>query len=145
MVKYYTRACNFYFGQKSKRKISEGKALPLNNNHLISFDTIELNSSEVGPLDSKSLRFDPSQANIAMANVAASLELYAMGSSKRIAALLQLDNDHELTTPFENDYGVSLMKKTAELLVSELWTANAALDKIKSPKKEASEAAKKAK
>ena len=42
MVKYYTRACNFYFGQKSKRKISEGKALPLSNNHLISFDTIEL-------------------------------------------------------------------------------------------------------
>ncbi len=42
MVKYYTRACNFYFGQKSKRKISEGKALPLINNHLISFDTIEL-------------------------------------------------------------------------------------------------------
>jgi len=42
MVKYYTRACNFYFGKKSKRKISEGKALPLNNNHLISFDTIEL-------------------------------------------------------------------------------------------------------
>jgi len=46
MVKYYTRACNFYFGQKSKRKISEGKSLPLNNNHLISFDTIELISRQ---------------------------------------------------------------------------------------------------
>ncbi len=42
MRKYYTRACNFYFGQKSKRKISEGKSLPLNNNHLISFDSIEI-------------------------------------------------------------------------------------------------------
>ena len=46
MVKYYTRACNFYFGQKSIRKISEGKALPLNNNYLISFDTIELISRQ---------------------------------------------------------------------------------------------------
>ena len=42
MVKYYTRACNFYFGQKAKEKIKEGKALPLNNNHLLSFDTIEI-------------------------------------------------------------------------------------------------------
>ena len=42
MVKYYTRACNFYFGQKSKKKINEGKALPLCDNHLISFDTIEI-------------------------------------------------------------------------------------------------------
>ncbi len=42
MVKYYTRACNFYFGQISKKKISEGKALPLNNNNLISFDSIEV-------------------------------------------------------------------------------------------------------
>ena len=46
MVKYYTRACNFYFGQKSKRKISEGKALPLSNNHLISFDTIEFSQKK---------------------------------------------------------------------------------------------------
>ena len=42
MVKYYTRVCNFYFGQKAKEKIKEGKALPLNNNHLLSFDTIEI-------------------------------------------------------------------------------------------------------
>ena len=42
MVKYYTRACNFYFGQKAKEKIKERKALPLNNNHLLSFDTIEI-------------------------------------------------------------------------------------------------------
>ena len=42
MVKYYTRACNFYLGQNSKKKINEGKALPLSNNKLISFDTIEI-------------------------------------------------------------------------------------------------------
>ena len=42
MDKYYTRACNFYYGEKSKEKIKNKSALPLNNNNLISFDTIEL-------------------------------------------------------------------------------------------------------
>ena len=42
MVKYYTRACNFYLGQISKKKVYEGKALPLNKHHLLSFDTIEI-------------------------------------------------------------------------------------------------------
>ncbi len=42
MIKYYTRACNFYFGQKSKKKVNQGKALPLCDNNLISFDTIEI-------------------------------------------------------------------------------------------------------
>ena len=42
MIKYYTRACNFYYGQISKHKVNKKKALPLNGNKLISFDTIEL-------------------------------------------------------------------------------------------------------
>ncbi len=42
MTKYYTRACNFYYGQISKDKINKKKSLPLNGNKLISFDTIEL-------------------------------------------------------------------------------------------------------
>ena len=42
MSKYYTRACNFYYGQKSKKKIKNGSALSLNNSNLISFDTIEI-------------------------------------------------------------------------------------------------------
>ena len=42
MDKYYTRACNFYYGKKSIEKIKSNKALPLNNNKLISFDTIEI-------------------------------------------------------------------------------------------------------
>ena len=42
MVKYYTRACNFYYGQISKDKINKKKSLPLNGNKLISFDSIEL-------------------------------------------------------------------------------------------------------
>ena len=42
MVKYYTRACNFYFGQNSKKDQKIENALPFGGNHLISFDTIEI-------------------------------------------------------------------------------------------------------
>ncbi len=42
MIKYYTRACNFYYGQISKEKVGKNISLPLNGNKLISFDTIEL-------------------------------------------------------------------------------------------------------
>ena len=42
MTKYYTRACNFYFGPTSKEKVEKNLALPLNGNKLISFDTIEI-------------------------------------------------------------------------------------------------------
>ena len=42
MIKYYTRACNFYYGNISKEKVKKKISLPLNGNKLISFDTIEL-------------------------------------------------------------------------------------------------------
>tara|TARA_Y100000741_G_scaffold353918_1_gene327618 strand:- start:143 stop:1195 length:1053 start_codon:yes stop_codon:yes gene_type:complete len=42
MEKYYTRACNFYYGSNSKKKIKKKITLPLNGNNLISFDCIEL-------------------------------------------------------------------------------------------------------
>ena len=42
MIKYYTRACNFYYGKISKEKVFKKVCLPLNGNKLISFDTIEL-------------------------------------------------------------------------------------------------------
>ena len=42
MIKYYTRACNFYYGSISKDKIKKKLALPLNGNNLISFDSIEI-------------------------------------------------------------------------------------------------------
>ncbi len=42
MKKYYTRACNFYYGSTSKEKIKKKLSLPLNGNKLISFDTIEI-------------------------------------------------------------------------------------------------------
>tara|TARA_Y100000590_G_scaffold467401_1_gene646196 strand:+ start:172 stop:1227 length:1056 start_codon:yes stop_codon:yes gene_type:complete len=42
MKKYYTRACNFYYGLASKEKVKKKITLPLNGNDLISFDSIEL-------------------------------------------------------------------------------------------------------
>jgi len=42
MIKYYTRACNFYYGNISKEKIKKKVSLPLNGNKLISFDSLEL-------------------------------------------------------------------------------------------------------
>ena len=42
MKKYYTRVCNFYYGNNSKKLIKEKKTLPLNGNNHISFDCIEL-------------------------------------------------------------------------------------------------------
>ena len=42
MIKYYTRACNFYYGSLSKEKIKKKQSLPLSGNNIISFDTIEI-------------------------------------------------------------------------------------------------------
>jgi dihydropteroate synthase len=41
MIKYYTRACNFYYGKISKKLIKKKKTLPLCGNKEISFDQIE--------------------------------------------------------------------------------------------------------
>ena len=42
MVKYYTRACNFYYGSISVEKVKRKLSLPLHGNKLISFDTVEI-------------------------------------------------------------------------------------------------------
>ncbi len=42
MSRYYTRACNFYYGNKSKILVKNKKTLPLNGNSEISFDQIEI-------------------------------------------------------------------------------------------------------
>ncbi len=42
MPRYYTRVCNFYYGNKSKVLVKEKKALPINGNNEISFDKIEI-------------------------------------------------------------------------------------------------------
>jgi len=47
MKKYYTRVCNFYYGNISKKLIKQKKTLPLNGNIEISFDKIEILSRDL--------------------------------------------------------------------------------------------------
>ena len=42
MVKYYTRACNFYYGINAKKLIKNKTALPLCGNQNIAFDKVEV-------------------------------------------------------------------------------------------------------
>ena len=42
MVKYYTRACNFYYGSISKNLIKKKLALPLCGKKNIAFDKVEI-------------------------------------------------------------------------------------------------------
>ena len=42
MLRHYTRACNFYYGQQSKILVKNKKSLPLHNIKEISFDQIEI-------------------------------------------------------------------------------------------------------
>ena len=56
MNKYYTRACNFYYGKNSKTNIKNKISIPLNGNNFISFDKIEIikrNGSKI--IDFKSI------------------------------------------------------------------------------------------
>ena len=42
MRKYYTRACNFYYGKKAENLILSKKALPLNSRKDVAFDQVEI-------------------------------------------------------------------------------------------------------
>ena len=42
MSRYYTRACNFYYGAKSRALVKDKKSLPLNGINEISFNQIEI-------------------------------------------------------------------------------------------------------
>ena len=42
MSKYYTRACNFYYGKSSLEMLKKKKALSLHGNKELSFDTVEI-------------------------------------------------------------------------------------------------------
>ena len=46
MRRYYTRVCNFYYGNESKFLVRKKKTLPLNNNNEISFDHFEIISRQ---------------------------------------------------------------------------------------------------
>ena len=47
MARYYTRACNFYYGSVSRNLVKKKKSLPLNGNNEISFDKIQIISRKL--------------------------------------------------------------------------------------------------
>ena len=57
MSKYYTRACNFYYGKTSKLKVKNKSSLPLHGENTISFDTIEIiTRNKVKKINIKSIK-----------------------------------------------------------------------------------------
>jgi dihydropteroate synthase len=53
MTKYYTRACNFFYGHKSRQLVKKNQAFPLCNNNSISFNQIELLSRDKKTIKSR--------------------------------------------------------------------------------------------
>ena len=53
MIKYYTRACNFYYGKYSEQLTKLKKTLPLNGNKHISFNKVEIFSRKDKEVTSK--------------------------------------------------------------------------------------------
>ena len=42
MSRYYTRVCNFYYGNSTKRLINKKKTIPIHGIEEISFDQVEI-------------------------------------------------------------------------------------------------------
>jgi dihydropteroate synthase len=63
MRKYYTRACNFYYGTKAKNLVKKKLALPLCGNKNIAFDNIEIISrgKKIKLIDVKNIKKLPKQ------------------------------------------------------------------------------------
>ena len=53
MTKYYTRACNFYYGKLSKKLVQNKKTVPLGGNREISFDKLEIFSRNKNRISSQ--------------------------------------------------------------------------------------------
>ena len=56
MIKYYTRACNFYYGANARELIKKKQALPLCGNRHIAFDKIEFISRNNNNIKSKTIK-----------------------------------------------------------------------------------------
>ena len=55
MIKYYTRACNFYYGKQAKVLIKKKTALPLCGNKKIAFNRVEVYARKNNKITSKFL------------------------------------------------------------------------------------------
>ena len=53
MKKYYTRACNFFYGSTSKKLVKKKSAFPLCGDHLVSFNQVEIFTRNKKKINSK--------------------------------------------------------------------------------------------
>ena len=53
MIKYYTRACNFFYGSQAKKIIKNRTGLPLCGNNKIAFTSLEIFSRKKKFIKSK--------------------------------------------------------------------------------------------
>ena len=58
MKKYYTRACNFFYGQRSEQLIKKKLTLPLCGNNSISFNQIEIFIRDKKKVKSKTININ---------------------------------------------------------------------------------------
>ena len=58
MIKYYTRACNFYYGKQASQLIKKNKAFPLCGNKKIAFDNLEIFSRKKKLIKSRFIHID---------------------------------------------------------------------------------------
>ena len=53
MIKYYTRACNFFYGKQAKKLIKNKTALPLCGSNKIAFTSLEIFTRRKKKIESK--------------------------------------------------------------------------------------------
>ena len=58
MLKYYTRACNFYYGKQAVNLIKKKLALPLCGNQNIAFNTLEIFIRHNNKINSKFIKLN---------------------------------------------------------------------------------------
>jgi len=83
MKKYYTRACNFYYGQLSKKLIKNKLTLPLNGNKHISFDKIEIFIKNKKKISSKTININQINSLPILARAKVTYDIKSITSKKK--------------------------------------------------------------
>ena len=97
MIKYYTRACNFYHGTQAKSLIIKNLALPLCGNNNIAFSKIEIFKSNNKKISSKIIDINKTVVVVEQVNAMPGQGVTSMfnfgqtfGAIKGISATLKL-------------------------------------------------------
>ena len=95
MRKYYTRPCNFYYGNYAKHLVKIKKALPLAGNNNISFDQLEIFERKKGK-NTKSYLYSINEIkklNKEVKNIV-NTDLKKITSKRKIISKIKFDNPH---------------------------------------------------